>query len=59
MRPTMTITESGSRVLVVEDNSTNQLVARRMLEIGGFQVETVTNGRDASMLPEPGRLISS
>lgn len=45
----ITITESGSapRVLVVEDNSTNLLVARRMLEIGGFQVEIATNGRDA------------
>ncbi len=35
------------RVLVVEDNSTNLLVARRVLEIGGFQVEAATNGRDA------------
>jgi len=35
------------RALVVEDNSTNLLVARRMLEIGGFQVEVAMNGRDA------------
>jgi two-component system, sensor histidine kinase and response regulator len=38
---------SAPRVLVVEDNSTNLLVARRMLEISGFQVEVATNGRDA------------
>jgi len=45
----MTISEphSAPRVLVVEDNSTNLLVARRMLEIGGFQVDIATNGRDA------------
>ena len=45
----MTTTEptSAPRVLVVEDNSTNLLVARRILEIGGFQVEAAINGRDA------------
>jgi CheY-like chemotaxis protein len=45
----MPITEPSfsPRVLVVEDNSTNLLVARRMLEISGFQVEAATNGRDA------------
>lgn len=44
-----TITESGSdaRILVVEDNSTNLLVARKILEISGFQVEVATNGKDA------------
>ncbi len=49
METTTNTTESkcAPRILVVEDNPTNLLVARRMMEIGGFQVEVATNGRDA------------
>jgi|GEM_PF-2285353 len=35
----------GRRILLVEDNSVNQEVARAMLESMGCEVETVTNGR--------------
>ncbi len=38
---------TGCRVLVVEDNQTNQLVVRRLLEKAGAQVSTAGNGRDA------------
>ncbi len=35
------------RVLIAEDNATNRLVATRMLERMGHQVEAVENGREA------------
>ncbi len=38
---------SGCRVLVAEDNEVNRLVATRMLERRGFQVELAVNGREA------------
>ena len=38
---------NGARVLVVEDTSVNQLVARRMLEKFGCRVDIVGNGREA------------
>jgi signal transduction histidine kinase/DNA-binding response OmpR family regulator len=39
--------DARGRILVVDDNEVNQLVARRMLETLGFAVETSGNGRDA------------
>jgi signal transduction histidine kinase/ActR/RegA family two-component response regulator len=38
---------SQGHVLVVEDNLVNQLVAKRILENGGFQVSVADNGRKA------------
>ncbi len=38
---------SGKRVLLVDDNDVNLLVARRMLELLGFDVEFASNGREA------------
>lgn len=37
----------GRRVLLVEDNSVNQLVARGLLEQAGLEVSVVGNGREA------------
>ena len=37
----------AGRVLVAEDNRTNQMVARDMLEMLGCEVEIVVNGREA------------
>ncbi len=34
----------GARILVVEDNEINQIVARKMLERAGFAVDVVGNG---------------
>jgi CheY-like chemotaxis protein len=43
----------SERILVVEDNSINQLVARRLLETHGHKVLVANNGREAlSMLDE-------
>ncbi len=42
LRPT-----SDRRALLVDDNEINLLVAQRMLEHLGFEVDFVTNGRDA------------
>ena len=40
----------GPRVLLAEDNSVNQLVAVRLLERQGCQVDVAANGRDAVQL---------
>ena len=37
----------GFRILLVEDNPTNQMVAIRMLEKLGFRAESVSNGEEA------------
>jgi signal transduction histidine kinase/CheY-like chemotaxis protein/ligand-binding sensor domain-containing protein len=36
-----------ARILIVEDNATNQLIARRMLQKLGHHTEVVANGREA------------
>ncbi|MDP3687662.1 MAG: response regulator [Sulfurimicrobium sp.] len=38
---------TGYRILVVEDNTYNQLVARELLEGAGFAVDIAENGREA------------
>ena len=38
---------SGKRILIVDDNEVNLLVAQRMLEQLGFDVDFATNGEDA------------
>ena len=38
---------AGARILVAEDNATNQRVAQLILESGGHQVTTVSNGGEA------------
>jgi CheY-like chemotaxis protein len=40
------------RILLVEDNSVNQLVARRLLEKGGHTVTVANNGREALSILE-------
>ncbi len=40
------ISLAGLKVLVGEDNSTNQLIAMRLLENSGAQVDIANNGRD-------------
>ena len=41
---------SGCRLLLVEDNLINQMVARRILESVGAKVITVSNGNDALLM---------
>ena len=38
---------SGSRILLVEDNEINQLVAEELLKAGGFSVDIANNGEEA------------
>lgn len=44
----------GARALLVEDNPVNQLVARRMLERWGFEVEVAAHGVEALAAVERG-----
>ena len=42
----------SGRILLVEDNAVNQLVARRLLEKSGHSVEVANNGREALAILE-------
>ncbi len=44
---------AGTRVLLVEDNKTNQLVVRRILERCGIDITLANNGREAVELFDP------
>ena len=44
----------GARILVAEDNPTNQRVAQLILESGGHRVTIVENGEEALEALEPG-----
>ena len=46
---------AGARILVVEDDEVNQLVARGVLESAGAAVTTASTGREALALLSPGR----
>lgn len=48
--PMDTVRLEGLRVLVAEDNKTNQLVVRRMLERAGVEITTANNGIEACAL---------
>ena len=50
--PVFTTLLAGLRVMLVEDNSTNQKVALHMLERIGCHADTVSNGREALALLE-------
>ncbi len=45
---------AGARILVVEDDEVNQLVARGVLESAGAEVSIAANGREALGLIRPG-----
>ena len=45
---------SGNNVLLAEDDATNQLVTRRLLERRGWHVDVAENGRDAVSRAEGG-----
>ncbi|WP_299933943.1 ATP-binding protein [uncultured Pelagimonas sp.] len=44
---------AGVRILVVEDNKTNQLVVRRILERCGVEITLANNGREAVEIYKP------
>ncbi len=45
--PAMAVPAVPARILIVEDNATNQVLARRMVEKLGHRAEVVANGREA------------
>ena len=49
-------TDEAPHILVVEDNSVNQQIAKRLLEKNGFRVTVVDNGRKAIERVEAGGL---
>lgn len=51
----MPVTRRGLRLLVVEDNQVNQLVAQGLLEAAGHRVTIAANGPDALALVEQNR----
>jgi PAS domain S-box-containing protein len=46
-RADLQVPANSGRLLVVDDDETNRDILRRQLERHGYQVETVSNGRDA------------
>jgi signal transduction histidine kinase/DNA-binding response OmpR family regulator len=53
--PDETASASGARVLLVEDNAINTLLARTILEQVGFEVTCAVNGREAVEMFTAGR----
>ena len=55
LRPITTIEEHSARdrgrLLLAEDDASNQLFARHLLELDGWQVSVVENGREAAAAP--------
>lgn len=52
--PTTPVVAAG-RVLLVDDNEVNRVVAKAMLERLGYEVEVMSNGRDAVSAADSGR----
>jgi CheY-like chemotaxis protein/HPt (histidine-containing phosphotransfer) domain-containing protein len=53
-REVVTATENAARVLLVEDNVTNQELAMALLELMGCQVSLASNGREALLAASEG-----
>ncbi|MHC8510005.1 MAG: hybrid sensor histidine kinase/response regulator [Rhodospirillales bacterium] len=47
----------GARLLMAEDNDLNQIVAREIIQIAGFKLDIVNDGKAACdrIIPDPGR----